>query len=70
MDELRKTVSRIDENLRLLREDIVPLVEKVEKNTQDIVIIKTDKKWMGWITNTLFGLMGVIAGAVAEFLRK
>ncbi len=70
MDELREAVSRIDENVRLLREDVAPLVQQVQKNSLEISIIQNDEKWKKNIFTALIGLIGVIAGALAEFIRK
>lgn len=70
MDELRQTVARIDENVRLMRVDLSSFTQKVDQHETDIVIIKNDKKWTNKIVSALFGLIGVIIGALAEFLRK
>ncbi len=70
MDDIRVTVSRIDENLKLLREDMRPLVITVDEHTRIITILQEDKKWTKNIFTALMGLIGVIIGALAEFLRK
>lgn len=70
MDELRQAVARIEENIKYLRRDVAPLVETVQEHSDQLLLIKNDKKWAHFIVTSLFGLMGVIIGALAEFLRK
>ena len=70
MDDLRQTVSRIDENVRLLRQDVEPLARELQKNSQDIALLKNNERWKSKISHGFFGLLGVILGALAEFYRK
>lgn len=70
MDEIKAQVARIDENVRLLREDMRPLVVTVHEHSRMLAIIKNDKRWTKNIFTTLIGLIGVMVGALAEFLRK
>lgn len=70
MDEIKSAIARIDENVKLLREDVRPLIVTVHEHSRMLTIIKTDKKWTKQILTTLIGLIGVIIGAAVEFFRK
>ena len=69
-DKLRETVARIDENVRLLRREVTPLIRVSQINSLDIAMMKNDNKWKKSIYTAFFGLLGIVVGALAEFLRK
>lgn len=70
MDDIRLSLARIDENVRLLREDVGPLIEIVKDHSEYIAVDRNNKKWSRDIFTTLIGLIGVILGAIVEFFRK
>lgn len=70
MDDIRQAVARIDENVKLLREDFAPLVTSVQNQEKQIAILQNNEKWRKGILSGFFGLFGVIIGALAEFFRK
>jgi hypothetical protein len=70
MEELREKIARIDENVMLLRKDVAPLGKIVQQNSLDIALLKNDEKWKKGIFSGFIGLLGVVVGALAEFLRK
>lgn len=70
MDELKRAVARIEENLRLLREDFAPLLKTVQSHSEEITILKNDKRWTKGLFTMLMGVLGVIIGALAEYFRK
>lgn len=70
MDDIRQAVARIDENVKLLREDFAPLVTSVQNQEKQIAILQNNEKWRKSILSGFFGLLGVIIGALAEFFRK
>lgn len=75
--EILRTLSRIDENTRLLRSEfkdhknhLNQLAQTTTKNRLQIALLKRDAKWRTMIIAGMSGITATLATLATEYFRK